>query len=139
MKMAKEHYPMEVGTSLIGYYSDDGFDAFICRTAPLPPDSKGLAHMFVRGAKGMRAFFSRLLERYSGKKYYVGEWHSHPDALAYPSEIDDINMSAISSDVKTNCPECILVILGENFFELPKLGVFVYSRTRGRIDLYPDG
>src|SRR5690606_38093600 len=64
MKMAKKHYPMEVGTSLIGYYSDDGFDAFICRTAPLPPDSKGLAHTFVRGTKGMRAFFSNLLKRY---------------------------------------------------------------------------
>lgn len=138
LAMARNSYPKEVGTSLIGFYSDDGFDAFVCNLVPLPPDSRGLRGLFIRGIKGMRVFFKRLQRQYAGKKYYVGEWHSHPYGLPYPSEnIDNNTMSAISSDKKTNCPECILVIVGGGL-DLPQLGVYVYSRIGGRIDLNPD-
>lgn len=134
---ARNAYPKEIGTSLIGFYSDDGFDAFICELAPLPPDSKGLRGLFIRGVKGMSAFFKRLRNQYDGKRYYVGEWHSHPNGLPYPSEsLDSCTMSAISLDKRTNCPECILLIVGGDVFNSPQLGVYVYSRTKGRIDLY---
>jgi len=136
--MARSHYPCEVGTSLVGCYSNDGFDATVLAMAPLSSDSKGSATSFYRGVKGLRGFFASLRRMYLGKRYYVGEWHSHPDASPIPSGSDDEDISAIASDTQVNCPECILVILGGNPYEVPELRVFVYSRKQGRIDLFPD-
>lgn len=138
LDMARSHHPCEVGTSLVGFYSNDGFDATVLTTAPLSSDSKGSATSFYRGVKGLRGFFASLRRMYLGKRYYVGEWHSHPDASSTPSDNDDEDISAIASDAKTGCPECILLILGGNPFEAPELRVFVYSRKQGRVDLFPD-
>ncbi|MFX0200559.1 MAG: Mov34/MPN/PAD-1 family protein [Candidatus Hodarchaeota archaeon] len=136
LELAKKNYPCEVGTSLIGFYSDDGFNAFITDMAPLSSDSKGSGSSFYRGIKGLQTFFTKLWREHEGKRHYVGEWHSHPDALPSPSTTDDINQLAIAADLKTNCPESILIIIGGDPFDSPKLGVFVYSRKQGRIDLF---
>jgi len=138
LDMACGRYPCEVGTSLVGCYSSDGFDATVLDTVPLSSDSRGSATSFYRGVKGLRRFFAVLRRTYLGRRYYVGEWHSHPDASPTPSYSDDEDLSAIASDTQTNCPECILVILGGNPFDVPELGVFVYSRKEGRVDLFPD-
>ena len=136
-EMAQKHYPNEVGTSLIGRYSDDGFHAFVLELAPLSPDSKGSRTSFYRGIAGLQKFFAKLRRTYADKRYYIGEWHSHPDAAPIPSDTDDQNQLAIALDKKTSCPECILIIIGGTFFESDEIGVFVYSRNRKRIMLYP--
>ena len=134
-KMAETHYPNEVGTSLVGCYSDDGFEAFVLDLAPLSSDSKGSLTSFYRGIAGLQKFFAKLRKTFSGKRHYVGEWHSHPDAAPIPSGTDDRNQREITADRKTNCPECILIIIGgANFNEI---GIFVYSRKRGKVILSP--
>lgn len=137
IEMARNHYPNEVGTSLVGSYSDNGFKASILDLAPLTSDSKGSSTSFCRGTSGLRKFFAKLRETFSGKRYYVGEWHSHPNGAPIPSDMDDHNQLAIAKDKKTNCPECILVIIGGVLSNFDKKGVFVYSRKRGKIVLYP--
>ncbi len=137
LALAKEHAPNEIGTSVFGSYSADGFHAAILGRAPVAADSEGGRFSFLRGVRGARSFFSALFKKSGGKRHYVGEWHSHPGGLSTPSYTDDENQSAIARDVRTNCPECILVIVGGNFHDDPLLGVFVYSRERGRIELYP--
>ena len=132
-EMAQEHYPNEVGTPLVGCYSDDGFKASVLDLAPLSPDSKGRRTSFYRGTVGLRKFFTKLRQTFSDKRHYVGEWHSHPDGAPTPSGTDDRNQLDITMDTKTNCPECILIILGgPNFNEV---GVFVYSRKQGKVIL----
>ena len=134
-EMAQAHYPNEVGTSLVGCYSNDGFKATVLDLAPLSSDSKGWRTSFYRGTVGLRKFFAKLRKAFSGKRYYVGEWHSHPDASPIPSGTDDRNQLEIAKDTRTDCPECILLIIGgKNFNEI---GIFVYSRKRGKIILYP--
>lgn len=59
-KMAQTHYPNEVGTSLVGHYTDDGFEAFVLELAPLSADSKGTRTSFYRGVDGLRTFFAKL-------------------------------------------------------------------------------
>lgn len=136
-EMAQAHYPKEVGTSLVGCYSFDGFEASILELAPLSPDSKGFRTSFYRGVAGLREFFAKLRWTYAGKRHYVGEWHSHPDAAPIPSGTDNRNQLEIALDTKTNCPECILIIIGGTFSNIDEIGVFVYSRKRGRVMLYP--
>lgn len=134
-KMAQTHYPNEVGTSLVGHYTDDGFEAFVLELAPLSPDSKGTRTSFYRGVDGLRTFFAKLRCAFKGKRHYVGEWHSHPDAAPSPSQTDDRHQLAIAADTKTDCPECILVILGGALSNFDAIGVFVYSRQHGRVML----
>jgi hypothetical protein len=134
-KIAKKHSPREVGTSLVGCYSDDGFEAFILNTAPLSPDSKGSATSFYRGTGGLRKFLNGLLRDHGGRQYYIGEWHSHPYGSSTPSGIDDWTQSAIASDPEANCPECILIIFGGALSSPTEMGAFVYSRTQGRVNL----
>lgn len=134
-KIAKKHSPREIGASLIGCYSNDGFEAFILDTAPLSPDSKGSATSFYRGTSGLRKFFNGLLRDHDGRQYYIGEWHSHPYGPSAPSGIDDRAQSAIASDPRANCPECILVVFGGDLSSPTEMGAFVYSRTQERVNL----
>lgn len=134
-EMARVYYPNEVGTPLVGCYSDNGFEAFVLDLAPLSSDSQGTLTSFYRGIAGLQKFFVKLRKIFSGKRYYVGEWHSHPNAAPIPSGTDDRNQLAIARDKKTNCPECILVIIGGFLSNFNELGVFVYSRRQGKIVL----
>lgn len=135
LEMAQSHSPNEVGTSLVGCYSDNGFEASILDLAPLSPDSKGSRTSFYRGVAGLRKFFTKLRRTFSGKRYYVGEWHSHPGASPFPSQTDDKNQLVIAEDTNTACPECILILIGHTLSSVDEIGVFVYSRKRGRIPL----
>jgi integrative and conjugative element protein (TIGR02256 family) len=133
-RLAQAHVPNEVGTALVGTYSDDGHEATIERLAPLTPDSRGARFTFVRGARGLREFFRSVFASSRGTVHYVGEWHSHPGGEPHPSGTDDANMFSIAKNPKTLCPECILVILAIHEHG-ERVGAFVYSRARGRVDL----
>lgn len=136
-ELAQTHYPKEVGTSLVGCYSDDGFEASVLDLAPLSSDSKGSRTSFYRGIAGLRKFFAKLCRSSAGRRHYVGEWHSHPNGTPIPSGTDNRNQLAIAKDSKTDCPECILIITGGTFSNFNELGVFVYSRKRGKVTLFP--
>ena len=137
LEMAQAHSPNEVGTSLVGCYSDNGFEASILDLAPLSPDSKGSRTSFYRGIAGLRTFFTKLRETFNGKRHYVGEWHSHPDAPPLPSQRDNRQLLAIAKDTNTKCPECLLILIGHTLSNVDEIDVFVYSRKRGRILLSP--
>lgn len=133
-RLARERYPNEVGTALVGSYSADGWQARVHDLAPLTPDSCGGMAWFRRGMRGLRSFFRRLFRESRGLSYYVGEWHSHPDGEPIPSRTDDRNMMDIASDADAHCPECLLVLLSVRASAV-ETAVFVYSRERGRLDL----
>ena len=135
IEIAQERYPEEVGSSLVGAYSRDGIEACVLDLAPLSLDSKGTPTSFYRGTAGLRGFYRKLRRRFFGRRYYVGEWHSHPDGATVPSDTDNTTQLDIAHDKKTGCPECILVIIGGTISSFDQIGVFVYSRERGRIVL----
>jgi integrative and conjugative element protein (TIGR02256 family) len=133
-RLAREHYPNEVGTPLVGEYTDDGTEARVTALGPLTSDSRGTRFTFTRGVRGLRGFFGRLFNTSRGRVHYVGEWHSHPGGGPVPSSTDDTNMMAIAQDMNALCPECVLVLLAGTPGHMAT-GVFVYSRSRGRLRL----
>ncbi len=137
LKLARERAPHEVGSSLVGSYSDDGYEATIHSLAPIPTDSRSSMCTFIRGVEGLPDFFQKMFRRFGGKRHYVGEWHTHPNAPANPSSTDDENQFRIAADKGTDCPEAILVILGGKLSSSPQLGVYVYSRSGKRETLSP--
>lgn len=136
-RMGREHYPRETGASVYGSYSRDGFQAMVLGHAPVARDSLSQRFAFRRGVIGARRFFADLFARTRGEQHYIGEWHTHPGGSAEPSGTDNRTLRAIATDRKTGCPECILLILAGDLLAGPSLGVYVYSRERGRIRLAP--
>lgn len=134
IKMAASHSPNEVGTSLVGSYSNDGFRAEILGLAPLSVDSSSGRTWFIRGVKGLKEFYERLTQQFRGRRHYVGEWHSHPESSPERSPIDRQTHREIAIDQDANCPEVILVVLGGDS-EKSTLEVYVHSKTRGVIRL----
>lgn len=136
--ISRQHLPREMGASVYGTYSRDGFNATILGNGPVAADSIGGRFSFLRGTKGAMNFFSDIFKQTRGKQHYVGEWHSHPGGPITPSALDNRTLRAIADDRTTNCPECILLLVGGDIANHPKLGVYVYSQERGRVDLHPD-
>lgn len=132
--LAHKHLPNEVGTALVGAYSDDGHIARITGLAPLTSDSHGARTTFRRGVQGLVEFFRGIFRSSNGMTHYIGDWHSHPGGAPQPSRTDDENALETARDPKSYCPECIQVILGVDD-QTACCRVFVYSRTKGRLDL----
>jgi len=135
--IARQYYPNEIGSSLVGSYSSDGFDAHILDIAPLSSDSSSTRFSFYRGIDNLCLFFATLWRRFSGKRHYIGEWHSHPNGLPRPSVTDEETQMAIAWDAKVKCPESILLVIGLKPPDEFTFGVYVFSRKNGRIDLLP--
>jgi hypothetical protein len=136
-RLAIEHCPNEVGTSLVGQYTPDGHEAIIVTIAPLPADSTLGRWCFTRGILGLREFFESVRRRFRGRRRRVGEWHSHPCVAPIASGTDDYHQTELARSEAEKLSEAILVILGDNLEKKPSLGVYVYSRMRGRIQLIP--
>jgi len=101
----------ETGGILVGIYIDGWTRAFVTDLMDAPADSKGAARHFERGISGVR---DELIRLWSGvpRKYYLGEWHSHPDGPPWPSDEDMASMRAIARDPAAACPEPILLLIG---------------------------
>ena len=134
LQLCRDHFPNEVGTSLVGSYSDDGSTASITGLAPFTTDSKQTPVSFVRGVLGLDGFFRRVFRRFGGQRHYVGEWHSHPNGSSTPSPTDDANQLQLCRDSANDCSEAILVIVGFKPDE-NGLSVWVYSATNGKQQL----
>lgn len=134
LRLARKHAPSEIGTALVGSYSDSGDEALVEELAPVSADSRSGRFTFHRGVAGLRQFLRRVFTASAGRTHYVGEWHSHVGGAPIPSPTDEQNMMQIASDPKAQCPECLLVIFGLNDPAVD-LGVYVFSQKRGRIDL----
>lgn len=110
VEKGKKYYPDEFGGFLIGYYSEDGTHLHITDFI-LPQNFTTSKYNFERSSKGIE---SQLIDYYKEipKKFYVGEWHTHPDNSVNPSTTDILAMKSIVSDKNTNLINPILLIIG---------------------------
>ena len=113
-----KYYPLETGGVLIGYYSEDDNGDLniinITRVLPQSRDSINNPTGFVSGTEGIMDILNEEWDN-PEKRYYIGEWHTHPDNSPEPSKLDDEQMFKYSKDDKLNCPEPILFVIGRNY------------------------
>ena len=132
-QLASSKYPRETGGILVGHYSSDLRCAFVTDISLAPSDSRSTPMTFYRGVKGLGKWLKHLWSEQG--RYYLGEWHSHPDGLAHPSGSDIGQMKEIANSSLYRCPEPILLIAGGN----PSIGwvlkVFVYPKDQKLIEL----
>lgn len=125
----------ETGGILIGHYSEDLRTAIVTRATGPSTDARSGATWFVRGIRGLQELLDKLWGH--GQEYYLGEWHSHPDAAPHPSGRDVSQMREIANSDKYRCPEPILIILGGTRKGDPQVGADVFTRAGKRLVLRP--
>jgi integrative and conjugative element protein (TIGR02256 family) len=125
-------YPVEIGGILVGQYSADLRVAHVSDLIPAPSDSIGCRFSFKRGVRGLQQLLNR---RWPQSRYYLGEWHFHPDGSPSPSGTDCDQMRNIASAISYQCPEPVMVIIGGKPPERVMLQSYVF--TRGAKDAIP--
>jgi len=125
--IGKKHYPNEFGGFLIGYYSESQNHLRITDTI-FPNKYKGTPYMFEREAIGIE---SKLKQFYTEdpKKYYVGEWHTHPNNLAIPSAVDIKAVKSIADDPEVSIKNPALLIIGYTNNKI-ELGFYVHFKNK---------
>lgn len=99
----------ETGGILIGKLDPTGRTALVLEATPKPRDSSFGWFWFRRGVKGLKQL---LAERWTVGQHYLGEWHYHPGGSPEPSGPDYAAMAKIAADIRYQCKEPILVIVG---------------------------
>ena len=111
LMLCDKAHGVETGGILVGCYCSSHRCAQVTDCSNAPRDSTaGTAH-FYRGVKGLKAWLKRLW-RHQDKRYYLGEWHFHPNADPTPSHTDSEQMKKIASSTLYHCPEPVLFIIG---------------------------
>ena len=106
----KSHYPNEFGGFLIGYYSDENKHLHITDTI-LPKSFKASKYNFERSTKGIEKKLGNYYKE-TPEKFYVGEWHTHPDNSPIPSGTDISAINAIINNQNACLTNPVLLIIG---------------------------
>lgn len=133
VQLCSKAWPNETGGILIGYYTVDHCCAVVTHVSAAPPDSRSGPTWFHRGVKGLYTQLLRLW--WHRQRYYLGEWHFHPDSLPTPSTVDVQQMQVIAQSETYHCPEPLLIILGGRPSLDWQLGVFVFPQGKPQIRL----
>jgi integrative and conjugative element protein (TIGR02256 family) len=132
-------YPLETGGVLIGRYNRSRDLAQILSVTQPPRDSRRGRTWFERGTAGLARALERLWSRPgTSRLYYLGEWHSHPDAAPTPSRTDCRQMEEIANQESYRCPEPVLLIVGGNSEVGWRIAVWVFPRGQPPVELLPD-
>lgn len=108
--IGKQYYPNEFGGFLIGNYSEDSKVLYITDTI-LPNTFKASKYLFERSTDGIDFKFEKFYAE-SPQKYYVGEWHTHPDSSPIPSNTDIKAMKTIVNHDQVSIKNPVLLIIG---------------------------
>ncbi|MDY4784375.1 Mov34/MPN/PAD-1 family protein [Pygmaiobacter massiliensis] len=103
--------PYETGGILIGYYSSSCDTAVVTEVTGQPSNSKQTFTRFFRSSTNLVPL---LNSRWPSGKYYLGEWHYHPNSSPMPSVIDERTIKACAINKRLKCPEPLLIIVGGN-------------------------
>ena len=84
--------------------------------------------MFERETVGIKQDFKDFYEE-NPKKYYVGEWHTHPNNIAIPSITDIKAINSIRNDNGVAILNPVLLIIGytDNHVEI---GFYVLLKNK---------
>ena len=130
-EIGKKHYPSEFGGFLIGNYSDDLKQLNITDTI-LPIRFKSTRYQFERNTNGINEKLRSYYEE-TPKKYYVGEWHTHPDNLPIPSLTDIKAMNNIVNHKDVSIQNPVLLIIG---YDKNKVEIGFYVSCKNKLFKY---
>lgn len=120
--------PEETGGILAGYYTDALDCAVVTEASERPSDSRSGKTWFVRGTVGLQVLLDGLW-RWKERRYYLGEWHFHPDGVPEPSLTDKRQMVKIAGSASYKCPEPLLILAGGAASAGSDVRAFVFAKS----------
>lgn len=124
-QLSLKKYPNEFGGFLIGYYNNNN-KSLVITGSILPKKYKGTPNLFNRSSIGIEEQLKDLYEE-EPKKYYVGEWHTHPNGSTQYSNTDLNAMIEISNCKTVRIKNPVLLILGINKAEIICFSFYIYD------------
>jgi integrative and conjugative element protein (TIGR02256 family) len=125
--VGKQHYPNEFGGFLIGNYTENQTHLTITDTI-LPNKYKGTPYLFERDTIGIDEQLKEFYDE-EPKKYYLGEWHTHPNNPPIPSSIDIKAINTIASHPEVSIKNPIMLIIGYSKTKV-ELGFYVQFKNK---------
>lgn len=125
--VGKKHYPNEFGGFLIGNYSDDLKKLNITNTI-LPNRYKATQFLFERENIGIKEQLEQFYKE-NPQKFYIGEWHTHPNNLPIPSNTDIIAMNNIANSKEVAIQSPVFLIIGYNKIKT-ELGFYIIFKNK---------
>jgi [CysO sulfur-carrier protein]-S-L-cysteine hydrolase len=122
-----QHDPNEFGGFLVGYYSED-YKQLNITDMILPKKYKATPYLFERDTVGVNERLHRFFKE-EPKKYYVGEWHTHPRNLPIPSSTDYNAMVEITNHEDVAIKNPVLLIVGYRN-KMVELGFYVMFKNK---------
>lgn len=130
-KIAIHHYPNEYGGFLLGCYSDD-FTRLHIKDFLLVDKYTSSSVEFRRELNSKIHNFENIFQE--TELYYIGEWHSHPNASAWYSLTDLQAMNDIVSCDTVQLYNPVLLILSISSNKLLDFNFFIFDQ--GRLVVY---
>ena len=102
----------EAGGILLGRYILDSNDAVVDQvTVPTPGDVRTRVN-FVRAKRGHQESADQAWSNSRGTRHYLGEWHTHPEPLPKPSQVDLMNWKRLLAYYRNDPDPLYFVIVG---------------------------
>ena len=130
-KIAIHHYPNEYGGFLLGCYADD-FTRLYIKDFLLVDKYTSSSVEFRRELNSKIHNFEKIFQETG--LYYIGEWHSHPNASAWYSLTDLQAMNDIVSCDTVQLYNPVLLILSISSNKLLDFNFFIFDQ--GRLVVY---
>ncbi len=133
LELSRRAAPKETGGVLVGYYTEAQDCAVVTEVSGAPPDSRSGRGFFVRGTTGLQRRLNRLW--HWERRFYIGDWHSHPGEVPRASATDIAQLEEIANDESRKCPEPIALLIGDGATDGNDVAAYVYPQGVGLIDL----
>lgn len=112
LRSGEKHYPNEFGGFLVGFYSNNNKHLRITDSI-FPVKYKSSRYNFERSTEGIEEQLYNLYNEHPSK-FYIGEWHTHPDNSATPSITDIFAIFSIVNATNSCIKNPVLLIIGYN-------------------------
>lgn len=134
-KLSDRTYPNECGGILTGNYDKTLKEARI-KGIFLSKHNISERSSLLREAKEANIFLRLIWKLSCGNKYFIGEWHTHPNGNYAPSSIDNNAMYKIAMEKNCQCSRPILIILnGDKYRGWKAEKIWVYTKEGSKVEL----
>ena len=103
---------MEAGGMLLGRFIIESEDIVIDYvTTPMKHDKRKRT-FFHRSNRGHKGILKKIWKQSNGTCNYIGEWHTHPELIPFPSEFDFEQWKKILKKTKCDCEKLFFIVVG---------------------------
>lgn len=133
LKTTINYYPGTICTALIGNMTEDGCSFYVDQVTPVFKDTY-ISHTLVkRGVEGLQEYIQEINKNSQIELYQIGDWHGHHKGETAPDKVDQEAAEAVMAANEDK--NYLQIIVGNESQKAAALGVYIYTKKYGRIDL----